>query len=199
VILFLKSMVAGYTRRDGVRVSSHYRHADSFAEKAHAGQYRKGQPDAPKVPYIEHPRAVVGILRDEAGITDRDTLVAALLHDTIEDTGTTYEELEKLFGKTVADTVRELTNDPTVPKSGKKQAQVEKARKMSPRASYIKVADKTANLRDIINAPPPWSPERKMQYFQDAFEVVRAMQHRHPKLDQLFSTTFLTGVNAFQA
>jgi guanosine-3',5'-bis(diphosphate) 3'-pyrophosphohydrolase len=150
------------------------------------------------VPYIEHPRAVVGILRDEAGITDRATLVAALLHDTIEDTGTSYEQIEKLFGKTVADTVRELTNDPDVPKSGKKDAQVARARKMSQRAAFIKVADKTANLRDLINSPPPWPAGRKRQYFMDALEVAQAMQHRHPKLDQLFSTTFLTGVNAFK-
>lgn len=195
MILFLKAMVAGYTRKDGVRVSPYYRQADEFADRAHAGQYRKGAPDAPKVPYIEHPRAVVSILHDEAGITDRDTLIAALLHDTIEDTGTTYGQLAHLFGPIVADTVRELTNDPDTPPGGKKASQIAHARTMSPRAAHIKVADKTANLRDILNAPPPWSPERKRQYFEDAREVVQAMAHRHPLLDRLFSTTYLTGIN----
>jgi guanosine-3',5'-bis(diphosphate) 3'-pyrophosphohydrolase len=197
VILFLKAMVSGYTRSDGVRVSPYYRQADAFADRAHAGQYRKGAQGAPKVPYIEHPRAVVGILHDEAGITDRETLIAALLHDTIEDAGTTHAQLQQLFGQTVADTVRELTNDPDTPPGGKKASQIAHARTMSPRACAIKVADKTANLRDILNAPPPWPTARKRQYFEDAREVVGAMKHRHALLNRLFETTYLTGVRTF--
>ncbi len=197
MIIFAKAMVAGYTRKDGVRVSAYYRAADDFADKAHEGQHRKGEAGAAKIPYITHPRAVVGILHDEAGITDLPTLMAALLHDTIEDTATTYADLVAKFGKEVADTVLELTNDPATPAGGKKAAQVEQARRMGQRAAHIKVADKTANLRDIVSAPPPWSKERKRQYFEDAREVVQAIQHRHALLDKLFSTTYLTGINKF--
>lgn len=76
MILILKTLVSGYTRKDGVVVSPYHR-ADRFAEKKHRGQFRKDG----KTPYIAHPRAVASILRDEAGITDPDTLIAAVLHD----------------------------------------------------------------------------------------------------------------------
>jgi guanosine-3',5'-bis(diphosphate) 3'-pyrophosphohydrolase len=190
VILFIKSMVSGYRRRDGVRVAA-YERADAFASRAHAGQYRKGPGH---VPYVQHPRAVAAILRDEAGITDRETLIAALLHDTIEDTGTSHGELVRLFGQVVADTVAELTNE-VKPADGKTASQIRHAGKMSARAAHIKVADKTANMRDIINIPPPWTSARKRQYYDDARAVVAAMPTRHAKLDELFNRIYLTGIN----
>lgn len=176
--------------RHGVTVRDHFRVADKFAEAKHAGQYRKDG----KTPYISHPRAVVGILRDEAGIADRDTLIAAVLHDTIEDTGVKHAELVKQFGKTVADTVMELTNDESLPKAQQKLAQIAKAPHYSDRAAVIKIADKTANLRDIIAAPPPWSPGRKREYYDHARAVVQAMGPRNPTLEQLFASTYLTGI-----
>ncbi|ATI15650.1 bifunctional (p)ppGpp synthetase/guanosine-3',5'-bis(diphosphate) 3'-pyrophosphohydrolase [Bordetella phage vB_BbrM_PHB04] len=190
MIVFLKAQVAGYTRQDGTVVSPYYR-ADRFAEHKHAGQYRKDG----KTPYIAHPRAVVSILRDEAGITDRDTLIAAVLHDTIEDTGVKHAELAARFGLTVADLVAELTNDETLPKPQQKQAQIDKAPHYSDRAAWIKTADKTANLRDIIAAPPPWSQERKREYFDHARSVVHAMGPRNALLRRLFETTYLTGIS----
>lgn len=190
MILLLKGRVAGYTRADGTVVSP-YTRADRFAEQKHAGQLRKDG----KTPYITHPRAVASILRDEAGITDPDTLIAAVLHDTIEDTGATHAELAARFGRTVADIVAELTNDEALPKAQQKQAQIAKAPHYSDRAAHIKMADKTANLRDIITAPPPWSAQRKRDYFDHARAVVHAMGPRHPMLERLFSTTYLTGVD----
>ena len=168
-----------------------YERADAFASRAHAGQYRKGPG---QIPYVQHPRAVAAILRDEAGITDRETLIAALLHDTIEDTGTSHGELVRLFGQVVADTVMELTNE-LAPADGKTASQIRHARKMSPRAAHIKVADKTANMRDIINTPPPWTPARKRQYYDDARAVVGAMSVRHAALDKLFNQIYLTGIS----
>jgi guanosine-3',5'-bis(diphosphate) 3'-pyrophosphohydrolase len=182
-------MVSGYRRRDGVRVAA-YERADAFASRAHAGQYRKGPG---KIPYVHHSRAVASILRDEAGITDRETLIAALLHDTIEDTGTSHAQLVQLFGQVVADTVRELTNE-VAPPDGKTASQIRHAGKLSARAAHIKVADKTANMRDIINTPPPWPPARKRQYYDDARAVVAAMSAHHPKLDDLFNQIYLTGI-----
>ena len=196
MILLFKSMVrvAGHTRRNGVYVNPHYRRADQFAEAAHAGQYRKGVPGAPKVPYIEHPRAVARILHDEAGVTDLVTLQAALLHDTIEDCGVSHENLVAEFGHDVADAVAELTNDPTVPRSGKTAMQVDKARKMSARAAAVKVADKTANLRDLLVTPPGWDVDRQRKYYSDAREVVTAMSQRHPVLEAIFDEIYLRGI-----
>ena len=195
MILFFKGNIAGYTRKDGVFVSPHYRRADAFAERAHEGQYRKGKPGAPKVPYIEHPRAVARILHDEAGVTDLVTLQAALLHDTMEDTGVSHENLVAEFGHEVADAVRELTNDDVA--SGDKLAmQMAHARTMSPRAAAVKVADKTANLRDLLNTPPDWPADRKLKYYGDARQVVEAMGTRHPILEQIFQDIYLRGIAA---
>lgn len=194
MILFFKAHVEGYHRKTGAYVHPHFRRADQFADKAHAGQYRKGQPGVPKVPYIEHPRAVAKILHDEAGIDDKVTLIAALLHDTIEDCGISHENLVAEFGHDVADLVVELTNDPAVPKEGKTAAQVDKAGKMSPRAAAVKISDKTHNLRSLVSAPPDWSTERKRQYFEDARKVVHAMAHKHPKLLQIFEQIYNTGL-----
>lgn len=190
MILFLKGLVSGYTRRDGTIVSP-YTRADKFAEQKHAGQFRKDG----KTPYIAHPRAVASILRDEAGIADPDTLIAAVLHDTIEDTGVKRDEIAARFGPIVADTVAELTNDESLPKAQQKQAQIDKAPHYSDRAALIKMADKAANLRDIIAAPPPWGADRKRAYYDHAMAVVSAMGRRHSKLERLFETTYLTGIN----
>ena len=196
MILFFKAMVnvKGHTR-GGVFVSPHMRRADAYADKAHTGQYRKTKPGAPRVPYIEHPRAVARILHDEAGITDPVVLQAALLHDTIEDTGVTHANLVAEFGHDVADVVAELTNPADFGPGGKAAWQAAHAAKMSPRAAAVKVADKTANLRDLVASPPDWDAKRKRKYFDDARQVVQAMGARHPVLDSLFSTTYLTGLD----
>lgn len=199
MILLLKSSVVqvkGHTR-SGVFVAAHTRHADTYADKAHTGQYRKGKLGAAKVPYIEHPRAVARILHDEAGITDKATLQAALLHDTIEDTGTTHQQLVAAFGTDVADLVAELTNPPDFGPIGKAAWQAEHAAKMSERAAAIKTADKIANLRDILRNPPDWNTQRKHQYFDDARQVVESMGKKNPKLIALFNATYAEGMRHF--
>jgi GTP diphosphokinase / guanosine-3',5'-bis(diphosphate) 3'-diphosphatase len=149
--------------------------ADSFAERRHAGQFRKNG----TTPYITHPRIVLNILRDEAGITDPDTLAASLLHDTIEDTGVTHDELILQFGKAVADIVREVTDDKTLSKGKRKQEQ-----------------NKIANMRDIIAEPAPdWDAARKIAYYEHARAVVGAIGRRHSLLERLFETTYLSGID----
>lgn len=194
MILFFKSNVAGYTRHNGVFVKPHVRKADKFAEKAHAGQYRKGKPGTVQIPYIEHPRAVLRILHDEAGVTDHIALTAALLHDTMEDCGVSHQNLVAEFGHDVADLVQELTNPADFGPGGKTAWQSEHAKTMSARAAMVKTADKTANLRDLVNSPPDWPADRKRKYFEDAREVVQAMGKPHPLLAELFSSTFLSGM-----
>jgi guanosine-3',5'-bis(diphosphate) 3'-pyrophosphohydrolase len=193
VILFFKAMVSGYTRSDGVRVSA-YERADKFAARAHAGQYRKGKPGAAKVPYIEHPRAVARILRDEAGIADDITLQAALLHDTMEDTGVTHAQLAQEFGREVADLVAELTNPADFGPGGKVAWQAAHAKRMSARAAAVKKADKTANLRDLVSSPPDWPADRKRKYMEDARTVVSAMGERHPVLESIFDEIYSRGL-----
>jgi guanosine-3',5'-bis(diphosphate) 3'-pyrophosphohydrolase len=166
--------------------------ADSFAERRHAGQFRKNG----TTPYITHPRTVLNILRDEAAITDPDTLAAALLHDTIEDTGATYAMLVSEFGQTVADTVREVSDDKSLSKQARKDAQIAHAPYYSDRAALIKIADKIANMRDIIAEPAPdWDTARKIAYYEHARLVVHAMGPRHGRLNELFETQYQTGID----
>ena len=105
-------------------------------------------------PYINHPIALVSILTVEASINDRDTLCAALLHDTIEDTKTSAEELVEAFGGPVASLVQEVTDDKQLQKAERKLRQIEHAAHLSPKARSVKLADKIANLRDVADSPP---------------------------------------------
>lgn len=94
----------------------------SFAAYKHRDQRRK---DVNASPYINHPIALANVLCNEGGITDEDVLCAALLHDTVEDTETTPEELTKLFGKTISNIVMEVTDDKALPKTERKRLQIE--------------------------------------------------------------------------
>ena len=130
---------------------SNFVRALAFASRKHSQQRRK---DADASPYINHPIALVSILAVEAGINDCDTLGAALLHDTIEDTDTSVEELVEAFGGPVASLVQEVTDDKRLPKAERKLRQVEHAAHLSPKARPVKLADKIANLRDVADSPP---------------------------------------------
>jgi guanosine-3',5'-bis(diphosphate) 3'-pyrophosphohydrolase len=125
--------------------------ASAFAAHKHRDQRRKG---AEASPYINHPIAVTNVLTNEAGITDSTVLVAALLHDTIEDTDTTVEELQAQFGPEVASIVVEVTDDKSLPKQDRKRLQIEHAATLSDQAKLVKLADKICNLRDIGQSPP---------------------------------------------
>ena len=98
--------------------------AASFAADRHRPQRRK---DVDASPYINHPLALARILALEAGVSDPQVIAAALLHDTIEDTETSLEELETRFGALVARIVAEVTDDKSKPKAERKRLQVEKA------------------------------------------------------------------------
>ena len=147
--------------------------AINFSAQKHRVQRRK---DAEESAYINHPIAVASVLLLEGGIDDLATLQAAILHDTVEDTQTSYEELVGRFGKDVADVVMELTDDKSLPKAERKLLQVTHAHKKSSSAVMVKLADKTCNLRDIVDAPPAgWTVERKREYFDWAKQVVDAL------------------------
>ncbi|KAG8440620.1 hypothetical protein GDO86_006389 [Hymenochirus boettgeri] len=162
--------------------------AANFAAEKHKRQRRK---DIEKTPYINHPLGVARILSFEGGITDTAVLQAALLHDTVEDTNTTFSELELHFGQEVCKIVEEVTDDKTLPKEERKRKQIEHAPHCSNKAKLVKLADKLYNLRDLISSMPEgWTEQRVQEYFQWASEVVRGLRGTNPvleaKLDQLF-------------
>lgn len=155
-----------------------------FAAAKHRNQRRK---DAEASPYINHPLQLAHVLATEGDVTDLRTLMAAVLHDTVEDTETSYEELRERFGKTVADAVMEVTDDKTLPKAERKRRQVEHAPHMSQRAALVKLADKTCNLRDVAKSPPSgWPRKRKQEYFDWARQVVDGLPPVNDKLRRAF-------------
>jgi len=160
----------------------------AFAADKHKNQRRK---DADASPYINHPIALANLLLNEAGVEDQRVLIAAVLHDTIEDTDTTEQELVKHFGKDVADIVLEVTDDKALPKAERKRLQIEHAAHISRRAKLVKLADKICNLRDITSSPPAdWSVDRKREYFDWAKSVVDELRGVHPGLEHLFDKTY---------
>src|SRR5688572_20542113 len=125
--------------------------ADALAEKKHRHQYRKDG----KTPYVEHPRGVMKIVRDEFGLEDAETLAAALLHDTIEDTTTDYDELEEKFGRKVASWVAVLTKDKRLPEARREREYFDGLRRGPLPAKLCKIADTLHNLRDSDDRKRP--------------------------------------------
>jgi guanosine-3',5'-bis(diphosphate) 3'-pyrophosphohydrolase len=162
--------------------------AADFAAFKHRRQRRK---DAEASPYINHPLALARVLKLEAGVEDVDVLVAAILHDTVEDTETTLEELEREFGAVVAGIVAEVTDDKLLLKPERKRRQVEHAPHLSPKARLVKLADKICNLRDAVDAPPAhWPLERRRAYFEWAKAVIDGLRGAHPGLERLFDEAY---------
>ncbi len=158
--------------------------AATFAAGKHRCQRRK---NADASPYINHPIEVAKLLADEGGITEVELLIAALLHDTVEDTETSLDEIELLFGTTVRNLVAEVTDDKSLPKQQRKTLQVENAAHKSDLAKQLKIADKTCNIRDIdANNPDGWDLDRKLEYLNWAEHVVQHCRGINPALDQWF-------------
>jgi guanosine-3',5'-bis(diphosphate) 3'-pyrophosphohydrolase len=160
-------------------------HALAFAAHKHRDQRRK---DINASPYINHPIAVAEILAREGGVGDVAILMAAVLHDTVEDTECSFEELEAEFGAEVASMVREVTDDKKKPKQERKALQVEHARTASPAAKQIKIADKVSNIRDITTSPPAgWTVARRIEYLEWSARVVAGCLEVNPALDAVFA------------
>ncbi|XP_041895569.1 guanosine-3',5'-bis(diphosphate) 3'-pyrophosphohydrolase MESH1 [Corvus kubaryi] len=162
--------------------------AVDFAARKHKAQRRK---DPEGTPYINHPIGVARILAHEAGVTDIVVLQAALLHDTVEDTDTTFSEIEEWFGAEVRRVVEEVTDDKTLPKTERKRLQVERAPLCSRRAKLVKLADKLYNLRDLNRCTPQgWSAERVQEYFRWAARVVSGLRGTSAALEGALQRLF---------
>ncbi len=156
----------------------------AFAAHKHRDQRRK---DVAATPHINHPIAVTKVLIDVGQIDDIDTLCAALLHDTIEDTETKAEEIARAFGPVISAIVQEVTDDKSLEKHVRKQAQIEHARHLSTQAKAIKLADKISNLRDVSEGPPPkWSLARRQAYFDWSKQVIDGLRGDWPELEGVF-------------
>lgn len=172
---------------DGIEIRSFIK-ALEFAANKHRHQRRK---DAQAFPYIKHPIGLAAVLACEGGVTDQNVLCAAILHDTIEDTETTAEELFAALGAKVTSIVLEVTDDKSLPKETRKELQIDHAAHSSPEAKLVKLADKICNLRDILASPPSdWPQSRKQAYFDWAARVVDRLRGTHPGLEAVFDELF---------
>lgn len=152
-------------QRDNVILS-----AIVFASEMHKKQTRKGD----GTPYINHPLRVADILQKIGA--DTETLVAAILHDVLEDTKAKHFQLRLKFGAKVANLVKEVTDDKSQSKYFRKLRQVEKVEQgiLSEEAMLIKMADKIDNTRDLKKHPPPtWTDEEKVGYCAWSWKIVR--------------------------
>ena len=158
--------------------------AADAAARWHVGQRRKGQAAEP---YINHLLEVAFLVTTATEGREPDVVIAALLHDSVEDQGIAIEEIAGAYGRKVAGIVAEVTDDKALPKAERKRLQVETAGHKSREARLIKLADKTSNLRAIANSPPPdWSLERRLDYVRWAGEVVAQIRGTSPWLEQQF-------------
>ena len=167
-----------------------------FAAKKHRNQRRK---DKAQTPYINHPIDVANILLNEAGVTDESVLIAALLHDTVEDTDATFEEIETCFGALIRGIVSEVTDDKSLPKAVRKQQQIDHAPHLSDRARLVKLADKISNIRDTANSPPDgWPLSRINEYLDWGKAVISPIRGTHAELENLFDQAYARGKAALE-
>lgn len=160
----------------------------AFAADKHKDQRRK---DVNASPYINHPISLANILCNEGHITDIETICGALLHDTVEDTDTSPDELKSEFGNTICKIVMEVTDDKSLPKAERKLQQIKHAAHVSDQAKLVKLADKISNLRDVANNPPPdWNLQRRQEYFDWAKQVIDQVRGVNPDLEAVFDKTY---------
>lgn len=132
--------------------------------------------DAAQEPYINHLIEVASFVAEATEGKDPDLVIAALLHDAIEDQKIPRELIAEQFGEDVASLVFEVTDDKSLPKPERKRRQVETAPKKSPRAKLLKLADKVSNLKSVAASPPShWPVQRRLDYVAWAKAVVAAL------------------------
>jgi guanosine-3',5'-bis(diphosphate) 3'-pyrophosphohydrolase len=160
-----------------------------FSAEKHRGQRRKGVDASP---YINHPINVASIIANIGCVKELHVLVAAVLHDTIEDTLTRPEELIEAFGPEICSLVQEVTDDKSLPKAERKRLQVEHAPQLSPAAKLIKLADKISNILEVTYRPPAdWSMERRREYLDWAERVIAGCRGVNQGMETHFDEVLL--------
>jgi GTP diphosphokinase / guanosine-3',5'-bis(diphosphate) 3'-diphosphatase len=168
--------------------------AISFAADKHKFQRRKG---SLSIPYINHPIKVCKLI-STCGEKSNELLIASILHDVIEDTDTTENELSGIYGPKVASIVKEVTDDMNLPKLKRKEMQITKALIISREAKIIKIADKISNITDIITYPLFWTKARKLKYIEWSFRVFENCKGQNELMDQKFYEIYLKGIKLFK-
>jgi guanosine-3',5'-bis(diphosphate) 3'-pyrophosphohydrolase len=162
-----------------------------FSADRHRDQRRK---DVQHSPYINHPIEVAETLWEIGGVRDNLPLIAAILHDTLEDTETTPDEIRALFGEGILSVVLEVTDDKSLPKQTRKQLQIEHAPHISPEAKLVKLADKICNLADLLHSPPQlWTFGRKQDYLLWTEQVVAGLRGTNPALEKRYDELLTQG------
>jgi len=170
--------------RSGLRLVSA---AADLAARRHNGMARKGRGNEP---YINHLAEVANILAEVTDGADPELVAAGWLHDTVEDTGTTCEELAQKFGERVAALVVEVTDDMSLSKAQRRQTQIEDAPGKSPSAKLIKIADKISNIRARIHSDPTAEERADLTDYVDwAEQVVAGCRGVNAALDRMFDDT----------
>lgn len=152
--------------------------AFEFARKAHGEQQRKYNEEL----YIEHPKRVAEIVKTVPHTTEM--ICAAYLHDVVEDTPVSIEDIQRKFGRNIASLVNELTDEyekknyPHLNRRQRKQKEVERQANISPEAKTIKLADVIDNTRDILENDPGFA----RKYIREMEALIRALQGGEFKL-----------------
>ena len=158
----------------------------AFAAEAHRNHRRKG---ASQEPYINHLIEVLDLVASVEG-GDMDVLIAALLHDVLEDTRTDYDELAAAFGERVARIVQENSDDMTLPKPERGLTRLADISKKSREARLVKFADIISNLRAISVSPPAgWSDDRRLGYLESCRNLVDAGRGSNVEIERVFDDT----------
>jgi len=155
-----------------------------YAADLHKEGKRKGKAGEP---YVNHLIEVTELLARVGGVRDVATLQAAILHDVVEDTAATFEDVERGFGVVVRRIVEQVTDDKRLPKEERKRRQIEKAPKLSDAAKMVKIADKISNICAVMLSPPPdWSRERRFEYVEWSERVVQGCRGCNPRLEAYY-------------
>lgn len=161
--------------------------AADLAARRHNGMARKGRGNEP---YINHLAEVANILAEVTDGADAELVAAGWLHDAIEDTGTTQDELAQKFGGRVAALVVEVTDDMSLARAERRKKQIEDAPHKSPAAGLIKIADKISNIRARLHSDPSADERADLTEYVDwAEQVVAGCRGGNARLDRLFDDT----------
>lgn len=157
----------------------------------HRNQRRK---DVGSTPYINHPIEVADLLWRMGNVRDIRVIVAALLHDIIEDTKTKPDEIASRLGETVLSLVLEVTDDKGLPKPERKRLQIENAPHLTDEAKQIKLADKICNVRDVADSPPKdWDDQRRRDYLDWTEKVVEGIRGCNRPLEAFYDEVLRDG------